>query len=32
MPHRNAFRLLVMLTALLAAAIDGGWKWDGIPH
>jgi len=30
--HRNAFRLLVILTALLVAAFDGGWKWDAIPH
>jgi hypothetical protein len=32
MAHRNAFRLLVIVTALLAAAFDGGWKWDAIPH
>ena len=30
--HRTAFRLLVILTALLAAAFNGGWKWDAIPH
>jgi hypothetical protein len=26
--HRTVFRLLVVLTALLAAAFNGGWKWD----
>jgi len=30
--HRIAFRLLVILTALLVAAFNGGWKWDAIPH
>jgi hypothetical protein len=30
--HSTAFRLLVILTALLAAAFNGGWKWDAIPH
>jgi Signal transduction histidine kinase len=30
--HPTAFRLLVILTALLAAAFNGGWKWDAIPH
>ena len=30
--HRIAFRLLVILTALLAAAFNGGWKWDAFPH
>ena len=32
MAHRTTFRLLVVLTALLAAAFNGGWKWDMIPH
>ena len=32
MARRIAFRLLVILTALLAAAFNGGWKWDSIPH
>ena len=35
MAHRTAYRLLVILTALLAAAFNGGWKWDipiPIPH
>ena len=30
--HRITFRLLVILTALLVAAFNGGWKWDAIPH
>ncbi len=30
--HRTTFRLLIILTALLAAAFNGGWKWDAIPH
>jgi hypothetical protein len=30
--HRITFRLLVILTVLLVAAFNGGWKWDGIPH
>jgi hypothetical protein len=30
--HRITFRLLVILTALLAAAFNGGWKWDAFPH
>jgi len=30
--HRTAFRLFVILTALLAAAFNGGWKWDAFPH
>lgn len=30
--HRTTFRLLVILTLLLAAAFNGGWKWDGILH
>jgi len=30
--HRITFRLLVILTLLLAAAFNGGWKWDAIPH
>ena len=30
--HRITFRLLVILTALLVAAFNGGWKWDGILH
>jgi hypothetical protein len=30
--HPTAFRLFVILTALLAAAFNGGWKWDAIPH
>jgi hypothetical protein len=30
--RRTTFRLLVILTALLAAAFNGGWKWDAIPH
>ena len=32
MAHHTVFRLLVILTALLAAAFNGGWKWDAIPH
>ena len=32
MAHSTVFRLLVILTALLAAAFNGGWKWDAIPH
>ena len=32
MAYSTAFRLLVILTALLAAAFNGGWKWDAIPH
>jgi hypothetical protein len=27
-----AFRVLVVASALLAAAINGGWKWDQLPH
>jgi hypothetical protein len=30
--HRITFRLLVILTLLLVAAFNGGWKWDLIPH
>lgn len=30
--HRITFRLLVILTLLLVAAFNGGWKWDAIPH
>jgi hypothetical protein len=31
--HRiTTFRLLVILTLLLVAAFNGGWKWDLIPH
>jgi hypothetical protein len=31
--HRTAFRLLVILTTLLTAASNAGWKWDiTIPH
>jgi hypothetical protein len=30
--HRITFRLLVILTLLLAAAFNGGWKWDHFPH
>lgn len=30
--HRITFRLLVILTLLLAASFNGGWKWDAIPH
>jgi hypothetical protein len=30
--HRITFRLLVILTVLLVAAFNGGWKWDGILH
>ena len=32
MAHHTVFRLLVILTALLAAAFNGGWKWNMIPH
>ena len=32
MTYSTAFRLLVILTALLAAMFNGGWKWDSIPH
>ena len=32
MSHHTVFRLLVILTALLAAAFNGGWKWSMIPH
>jgi hypothetical protein len=27
----TAFRVLVVATALLAAAFNGGWKWDALP-
>jgi hypothetical protein len=30
--RRITFRLLMILTLLLAAAFNGGWKWDAIPH
>jgi hypothetical protein len=30
--HRITFRLLLILTALLLAAFNGGWKWDLFPH
>ena len=30
--RRITFRLLVILTLLLVAAFNGGWKWDSIPH
>jgi hypothetical protein len=30
--HRINFRLLAILTLLLVAAFNGGWKWDLIPH
>jgi len=30
--HRITFRLLVILTLLLVAAFNGGWKWDGLLH
>ena len=30
--RRITFRLLVILTLLLAAAFNGGWKWDVIHH
>jgi hypothetical protein len=30
--HRITVRLLVILTLLLIAAFNGGWKWDAIPH
>jgi hypothetical protein len=30
--HRITFRLLVILTVLLVAAFNGGWKWDGLLH
>jgi hypothetical protein len=30
--HRITFRLFVILTVLLVAAFNGGWKWDGILH
>jgi hypothetical protein len=30
--HRITFRLLVILTLLLVAAFNGGWKWDHLPH
>jgi hypothetical protein len=29
--RRVAFRLTVLAAALLAAAANGGWKWDGLP-
>ena len=33
MSYRNmAFRMLVIATALLAAAFNGGWKWNALPH
>jgi hypothetical protein len=28
----RAVRVLVLLTSLLAAALNGGWKWDHLPH
>jgi hypothetical protein len=28
----QAFRVLVIATALLTAAFNGGWKWNGLPH
>jgi hypothetical protein len=32
-PYRSlAVRALVVATALLAAAFNGGWKWDHLPH
>jgi hypothetical protein len=31
MSYRNVtFRVLVFATALLAAAFNGGWKWDSL--
>jgi hypothetical protein len=30
--HRITFRLLVILTLVLVAAFNGGWKWDAFPH
>ena len=30
--HRITFRLLIILTVLLVAAFNGGWKWDGLLH
>jgi hypothetical protein len=27
-----AFRMLVLATALLVAAFNGGWKWDLLTH
>ena len=30
--RRITFRLLVILTLLLVAAFNGGWKWDVISH
>jgi hypothetical protein len=33
MSYRSlAFRVLVIATALLTAAFNGGWKWDALPH
>ena len=32
MVYSTVFRLLVILTILLAAAFNAGWKWDAIPH
>ena len=32
MAYSTVFRLLVILNVLLAAAFNGGWKWDAIPH
>ena len=33
MSYRHiAFRMLVIATALLAAAFNGGWKWNALPH
>ena len=26
-----AYRVLVIAAALLAAAFNGGWKWDALP-
>lgn len=30
--HRITFRLLLILTLLLVAAFNGGWKWDLLAH
>jgi len=33
MSYRSvAIRVLVIATALLTAAFNGGWKWDALPH
>jgi len=32
MSYRSVtFRVLVIATALLTAAFNGGWKWNGLP-